>query len=144
MILLDTNVLSALMQRVPDPLVVAWLDGQPAESIWTTAITVFEIRLGLAILARGRRRTSLEDAFRLMLENDLEGRVLPFDTAAADAAAGIAATLRRKGRPVDIRDIQIAGITAARKATLATRNTRHFENTGIKLLDPWSRRSHGL
>jgi len=137
-ILLDTNVLSALMRREADPVVVAWLDQQPPESIWTTAITVFEIRFGLEILASGRRRRSLEDAFARALDQDFDGRVLPFDQTAAEAAAVIAAEQRRVGRPVEIRDVEIAGIAAARKATLATRNTRHFEATGIALVDPWS------
>ena len=138
MILLDTNVISALMRRDTDPVVVAWLDGQPPESIWTTAITVFEIRFGLEVLVSGRRRRRLEDAFAKALEQDLDGRVLPFDQAAAQAAAVIAAAQRRAGRPVEIRDVQIAGIAAARKAALATRNARYFEGTGIALLDPWS------
>jgi hypothetical protein len=63
-ILLDTNVISALMQREVDPAVVTWLDSQPPESIWTTSITVFEVRFGLEILASGRRRRSLEEAFQ--------------------------------------------------------------------------------
>lgn len=138
MILLDTSVLSALMRREADPVVVAWLDDLPPESIWTTAISVFEIRFGLAILARGGRRRRLEDAFTKALEEDFDGRVLAFDQAAAEAAAAIAAEQRRAGRPVEIRDVEIAGIAAARKATLATRNTRHFEGTGIVLIDPWS------
>lgn len=138
MILLDTNVLSALMRREADPGVVAWLDAQPPESIWTTAVTVFEIRLGLEILADGRRRKTLEDAFARALDEDFDGRVLPFDQTAAEAAAIIAARQREAGRPIEIRDVQIAGITAARKATLATRNTRHFEGTGITLIDPWA------
>jgi hypothetical protein len=137
-ILLDTNVLSALMRREADPVVVAWLDDQPPESIWTTAITVFEIRFGLELLTNGRRRRSLEHAFARMLEEDFDGRVLSFDKTAAEAAAAIAAEQRRAGRPVEIRDVEIAGIAAARKATLATRNTRHFEGTGISLIDPWS------
>lgn len=138
MILLDTNVLSALMRREADPGVVAWLDAQPPESIWTTAVTVFEIRLGLEILADGRRRKALEEAFARALEEDFDGRVLPFDQTAAEAAGIIAARQREAGRPIEIRDVQIAGITAARKATLATRNTRHFEGTGITLIDPWA------
>lgn len=137
MILLDTNVLSALMRREADPALVAWLDAQPPESIWTTAITVFEIRFGLGILAKGRKRKALEEAFASALDEDFEGRVLAFDQAAADAAAAIAARQRQAGRPVEIRDVQIAGIAAARKAALATRNTRHFEGTGITLIDPW-------
>jgi hypothetical protein len=136
-ILLDTNVLSALMQRESDRTVVTWLDGLPAESIWTTSITVFEIRFGLELLADGRRRQRLEETFRRSLEEDFEGRVLPFDQAAALAAGAIAAEQRRTGRPVEIRDVQIAGIAVARKATLATRNVRYFENTGVSLVDPW-------
>ena len=138
MILLDTNVLSAMMRRETDPVVVAWLDAQPPESIWTTAITVFEIRFGIEILATGRKRKALEEAFASALDEDFDGRVLAFDQAAADAAAAIAARQREAGRPVEIRDVQIAGIAAARKATLATRNTRHFDGTGIALVDPWS------
>jgi predicted nucleic acid-binding protein len=137
-IVLDTNVVSALMRQEPDPIVVAWLDGLPPESIWTTSITVFEVRLGLEILAVGRRRRQLEDAFAKVLEEDLEGRVLPFDQTGAQAAGRIAAERRQAGRPVEIRDVQIAGVVQARKATLATRNTRHFEECGLTLVDPWS------
>ena len=138
MILLDTNVISALMQREVEPRVVVWLDSQPPESIWTTSVTIFEVRFGLEILASGRRRRSLEDAFRKMLEEDFEGRIVPFDEAAAQAAGQIAAGQRRSGRPIEIRDVQIAGIAAARKAAIATRNVRHFEGLGLDLIDPWS------
>lgn len=138
MIVLDTNVVSALMRHEPDPIVVTWLDGLPPESIWTTSITVFEVRLGLEILAPGRRRHQLEEAFAKALEEDFENRVLPFDQAAAQAAGRIAAERRRAGRTVEIRDVQIAGIVNARKATLATRDTRHFEGCGLVLVDPWS------
>lgn len=138
MILLDTNILSALMRREADPVVIAWLDAQAPESIWTTSVTVFEVRFGLEILANGRRRRVLEEAFSRALDEEFDGRVLPFDHAAAEAAAAIAARQRAAGRPVEIRDVQIAGITAARKATLATRNIRHFEGAGIPLIDPWA------
>lgn len=136
MILLDTNVVSALMQRDPDP-VVAWLDGLPAKSVWTTSVTVFEVRFGIHLLAEGRRREQLEEAFAAALEDDLEGRVLPFDLTAAREAAKIAVERRRAGRAIEIRDAEIAGIAAARKAALATRNVRHFEELGLELIDPW-------
>jgi predicted nucleic acid-binding protein len=136
-ILLDTNVLSALMQHEPDQIVVAWLDEQPSESVWTTSITVLEVRMGLELLADGRRRRRLERDFDRLLDEDLEGRVQLFDRAAANAAGAIAAERQRAGRTVEIRDVQIAGITSARKATLATRNLRHFEGLGIHLVDPW-------
>src|SRR6185295_4853025 len=106
------------MRRDADPTVVAWIDSLPAESVWTTSITVFEVRLGLEILVVGRRRRQLEEAFAKTLEEDFESRVLPFDQSAAEIAGRIAAERRRVGRVVEIRDVQIAGITKARKATL--------------------------
>ena len=138
MIVLDTNVISALMQSAPDRSVVTWLDQQPATSLWTTAVTLFEIRYGILALPAGRRRTTLSDAFERMLRLDLEGRVLDFDADASASAAEIAARSRARGRPVDVRDVQIAGIVASRRGTLATRNVRHFELTGIGLMDPWA------
>ena len=138
MILLDTNVISALMRRESDPAVVGWLDRLPAESVWITSITIFEVRFGLDLLAAGRRRRQLEEAFVKALAEDFENRVLAFDRAAAEAAAGIAARERRAGRTIEIRDVQIAGIAAARRATLATRNVRHFEGLGVSLVNPWA------
>ena len=138
MIVLDTNVLSALMQASPDRAVIEWLDRQPAESVWTTAVTVFELRFGIELLPRGKRRRGLETAFELALSEDLEGRILVFDRAAALIAGGIAAARRRTGRSVEIRDTQIAAIVLERRATLATRNVRHFRGLGLKLVDPWA------
>ena len=138
MIILDTNVLSELMRTAPAPPVVSWLDRQPAESVWITSITVFEARLGLALLTQSRRRRTLETAFARLLEEDLENRVLDFDTPAAISAAFLAAERQREGRPADMRDTQIAGIALARRATLATRNTRHFADLKVPVIDPWT------
>lgn len=138
MILLDTNVISALMQGSPDPAIMEWLDRQPPESVWTTAITVFEVRFGLELLATGRWRRQTEEAFAKAVAEDFEGRILPFDQAAAEAAGAMAAARRRAGRTIEIRDLQIAGIAAARKATLATRNVRHFEGFRLAVVDPWA------
>ena len=137
MIILDTNVLSALMRKVPDAQVVAWLDRQPAESIWITSVTLFEARFGLALLPDGKRRAALVSEFARLLDEDLENRVLDFDAGAAVEAAELAARRQKAGRPVDIRDTQIAGIALARRAALATRNARHFADLEIKVIDPW-------
>jgi hypothetical protein len=137
MIILDTNVLSALMRTAPEAPVVAWLDRQPAESVWITSITLFEARLGLALLPTGRRRQTLESAFARLLKEDLENRVLDFDSAAATEAASIAAERQKAGRPVDMRDTQIAGIALVRRATFATRNVRHFGDLKVPIVDPW-------
>jgi predicted nucleic acid-binding protein len=137
-IILDTNVLSAIMSAEPDPRVVAWLDRQPAESIWITTITVFEARLGLALLPASRKRRALELAFALLLRDDLESRVLDFDADAAVAAAVLAAKRQKAGKTVDVRDTEIAGIAVARRATLATRNVRHFDDLDIPVVNPWT------
>jgi predicted nucleic acid-binding protein len=108
-IVLDTNVLSAMIWAMEEPAVERWFDAQPTESIWTTTVTVFEIRFGLALLAAGRRRGRLDRAFLRAIDNVLDGRVLPFDRGAAEAAARIAANRRRIGRTIEIRDVQIAG-----------------------------------
>lgn len=137
MIALDTNVLSALMRTQPDASVVEWLDAQPAESIWTTAVTVFEIRAGIDLLVPSRRRQRLELAFEQLINEQLDSRVLSFDTVAADAAGALAARRQRAGRTIEVRDAQIAGIALARRATLATGNVRHFTDLGVRLVDPW-------
>ena len=135
--MLDTNVLSALMQHQPDAQVVAWLDRQPAESIWISSITLFEARYGLALLAPGQRQSLLQERFDQLVQDDLEGRVLVFDADAAGQAARLAADRKARGRPVDIRDTFIAGIALARRATLATRNTRHFDDLFVPVINPW-------
>ena len=125
------------MQQAPDPSVVNWLDHQPAESVWITTVTLFEARLGLALLPAGRRRKALEAAFNQLLLEDLEGRVLDFDRPSAEAAATLAAERQRKGRAVDIRDTQIAGIVIARRAKLVTRNIKHFSDLNVEVVNPW-------
>lgn len=137
MIILDTNVVSALMQSVPEPLVVSWLDAQAAESIWTTSITVFEVRFGLELLSDGARRDRLTTAFEALLSEDLAGRVLNLDASAANAAAVLAARLRGQGKSIEIRDAMICGIALARRAEVATRNVRHFEPACVPVINPW-------
>jgi hypothetical protein len=136
-IVIDTNVLSALMREVPERPVVEWLDRQAAQSIWITSITLFEARLGLALLPKGKRRKALESAFDKLLVEDLEGRVLDFDQPAVEAAAQLAAGRQREGQTIDMRDTQIAGIVIARRAEFATRNVRHFSDLNVDVINPW-------
>jgi len=138
MIILDTNVISALMQQQPDPAVVAWLDDQPAESIWICSITLFESRYGIALLASGQRKKILQERFDRLLHEDLENRVLLFDANAAEQAAQLAAQRKERGQPVDMRDTFIAGIALAKRAALATRNLRHFDDLSINVVSPWA------
>jgi hypothetical protein len=137
MIILDTNVLSALMQRRPEITVINWLDKQPPEAIWLSSITLFESRYGLNLLAEGDRRSVLIARFDEILQTELANRILVFDVRAATKAAELAAVRKTLGRPIDMRDTFIAGIAMAHGATLATRNTRHFEDLPSPLVNPW-------
>ncbi len=139
MILLDTNILSAMMLRQPEERVTAWLNRQAPEDIWTTTISVFEIRFGLALLDQGRRRRLLEEAFQVLTDNVLYGRIATFDVTAAELAAEITAKRRLAGRPVEFRDTQIGGIALARRASIATRNVRHFQGLGVLIINPWDK-----
>jgi toxin FitB len=137
MIILDTNVLSALMLQTVDKNVVAWLDRQPRISIWTTSVTILEIQFGLRILPAGKRRSRLVKTFETVLVDEMGRRVAPFDTVAAQYAGDLMAFRHKKGRPVELRDTMIAGIVLACHATLATRNTPHFEDLSVPVVNPW-------
>ena len=137
MIILDTNVISALIRESPDDQVRAWLDRQAPSSIWTTAITVLETRFGIARMPIGRRRAGLEQAFDRILVEDFQNRVLAFDQAAANETADIVARGASRGRVTELRDSMIAGIALSRRSSLATRNVKHFDHMPIDLINPW-------
>src|ERR1700756_460686 len=131
MIILDTNVISALMYDSPDEAVVDWLDRQALTSIWTTSVTVLEIRFGIARMPAGRRRAKLEKEFDHIIIEDLQGRVLAFDETSAERTASLMARAESLGRATELRDSMIAGIALTRMASLATRNVRHFAHAEI-------------
>jgi toxin FitB len=137
MIILDTNVLSELMLRAPDRRVLTWLDREPRSSIWTTSVTVFEIRFGLESMARGKRRNALIQDFERILAS-FDNRVSSFDIEAADQASSLMASRKLQGRPCEDRDTMIAGIVLARHATLATRNVSHFDDVAAPVVNPWT------
>lgn len=137
MILLDTNVLSELMLDHPNTAVADWLDRQPHLSVWTSSVTIFEIRSGLLIMPTGKRRLNRIANFERILTAIIERRVADFDAAAAEQAAAIFAERERKGRPGELRDTMIAGIVLANHATLATCNVRHFEDIARSVVNPW-------
>jgi predicted nucleic acid-binding protein len=136
MIILDTNVVSALMHQAPDANVVTWLDRQPRTSVWTTSVTLFEVRFGLQIMPTGKRRSLLMQAFESVLDR-MGQRIASFDAAAAEEAADLTAARQRRGKPGDLRDTMIAGIVLAHRATLATRNLGHFEDLSVSVVNPW-------
>jgi predicted nucleic acid-binding protein len=94
--------------------------------------------MGLALMPDGRRQRTLMALFEQLLAEDLEHRVLDFDSAAATQAAELAARRQRAGRPLDMRHTQIAGIALARHAAVATRNVRHFGDLEVPVINPWA------
>jgi predicted nucleic acid-binding protein len=107
-------------------------------SVWTTSVTIFEIRYGLLTMPEGRRRTDRQVLFERLIEEKLERRILSFDHDAAEEAALLMAARRRTGRAGELRDTMIAGIALAQRATLATRNVRHFDDLRVPVVNPWS------
>ena len=137
MIVLDTNVISELARQVPDPGVLSWLDALEISDVVTTAVTAAELRYGIARLPDGHRKRELAVVIRGILTEDFQGRVLPFDERSSVQYADIVTRRERIGRPIGIADAQIAAICRDLAATLATRNTADFEETGIELINPW-------
>ena len=137
MIVLDTNVVSELMKKVPDPVVEAWTLEHAAEEMFFSAIGEAELRYGAAIAPPGRRRDTLLSDIEATLREAFENRILPFDSDAARAYAEIVAARRAAGRPVSQSDGQIAAIARSRGMAVATRNVRDFEGAGVAVVDPW-------
>jgi len=135
-IVLDTDVISELLRRKPDPRVRSWVAGLSGPAA-LTSVTAWELRYGAGRLPQGRRRTELVDAVERVL-HDAAGGILPFDDEAARHAARMRIAREQDGRPVATAAVQIAGICAARRAVLATRNVKDFDGLGLDLVDPWS------
>jgi hypothetical protein len=136
MIVLDTNVVSELMRPGPSPAVLAWLRDRPGSDVYTTAVTVAEIRYGIARQPDGRRKDALHQAASEIFAA-FPDQVLSFDLAAAGAYADVVAYRESIGSPIDGFHAQIAAICRIHAATLATRNTKDFADTGIAVVDPW-------
>lgn len=137
MIVLDTNVLSALMRPEVNEQAVNWVNLQPAALLWTTSISLMEIRIGLHLMPTGKRKNGLSSGFDALLAGSLRDRVLPFDAEAAEAASQVAALRQQCGFNIEIGDHQIAGIVISRNASLATRNVKDFAGLDIPVLNPW-------
>jgi toxin FitB len=136
-IVLDANVISELARQEPDSAVLSWLDAQEASTLATTAIAAAELLYGVARLPDGRRKRELSVVIRGILAEEFHGRVLPFDARASVWYTEIVAGRDRIGRPIAVADAQVAAICRDVGATLATRDTADFEETGIELIDPW-------
>lgn len=137
MIVLDTNVASALMSTRPVGSVIDWVNRQVSSLLYLTTISEAELRYGAEILPVGLRRESLFSEIEDMLREDFPGRILPFDREAARLYATIAASRRASGRPISHADCQIASIARSRGAAVATRDVEGFQGCGIEVVNPW-------
>jgi len=137
MIVLDTNVISETMRRTPDAAVIDWLDHQPRSELYLCAPVLAELCYGIARLEESQRKLGLLQAYRQIITESFEERILPFDTQAAEVYGELVAKLEGDGRVIDVIDAMIAAIAQSNAATLATRNTAHFADTGLTLVDPF-------
>ncbi|MCU0760307.1 MAG: type II toxin-antitoxin system VapC family toxin [Steroidobacteraceae bacterium] len=138
MIVLDTNVISEPLRPRPSTTVIDWLDAQPAEALFVTAINVAELWAGVAMLPEGARRSALESSLDEMLAHLFADRRLPFDDRAARAYASIVGRTKAGGRGMPFADGLIAAIALAHDFAVATRDRAPFEMAGVQVIDPWS------
>lgn len=137
MIILGTNLVSEPLRREPEARVVAWLDAQPPETLYLTAISTAELRAGVALLPNGKRRSSLQDSLEQTILPLFADRTLPFDLACTPAYAGLLANSRKTGQAIATADAFIAAIALTHEYAIATRDTTPFKAAGVKVIDPW-------
>jgi predicted nucleic acid-binding protein len=137
MILLDTNVVSEPLRQAPEVRVIEWIDAQPMETLFLSAITVAELRAGVALLPPGKRRSGLHENLEKRVLPLFAGRVLPFDLACTQAYAALMAKARATGLAVATADGYIAAIAAANGFAVATRDTNPFNAAGVAVINPW-------
>ncbi len=137
MILLDTNVISEPLRPAPEARVIEWIDAQAMDTLFLSAITVAELRAGVALLPAGKRRDGLQESLERRVLPLFAGRVLPFDLAATPAYAALTARARAAGLAVATADGCIAAIAAANGFAVATRDTAPFEAAGVAVINPW-------
>jgi toxin FitB len=136
-ILLDTNVVSEPLRPAPDTRVVEWIDAQPLETLFLSAITVAELRAGVALLPAGKRRAGLQESLETRVLPLFAGRVLPFDLGCTPAYAELMTKARASGLAIASSDGYIAAIAAANGLAVATRDTGPFEAAGAAVINPW-------
>lgn len=137
MILLDTNVVSEPLRAAPDARVIKWIDAQALETLFLSAITVAELRAGVALLPAGKRRTGLHHSLEKQVLPLFVGRVLPFDLTCTQAYAALMSTARAAGLAIASADGYIAAIAVANGLAVATRDTGPFKAAGVEVIDPW-------
>jgi predicted nucleic acid-binding protein len=137
MIILDTNVISELMRPAPSGAVLEWVDKQAVLTLYVTAITLGEIRSGIAILPDGRRKIDLAQNFEDGIRPLFGDRVLSFDEPASQAYSLLRATARAQGLAIGNVDGLIAGIARTHGFAIATGDVSPFRAAGLQVINPF-------
>ena len=137
MILVDTNVISEPLRHAPEPRVIEWIDAQPIETLYLAAITVAELRFGVASLPVGKRRNRLHEGLEKQVLPLFAGRVLPFEMSTSLSYAELMAKARAAGLAIGTADRYIAATATANGMMVATRDTHPFEAAGLSVVNPW-------
>jgi predicted nucleic acid-binding protein len=137
MILLDTNVISEPLRPLPEARVSDWIDAQPLETLYLSAMTVAELRAGVALMPTGKRRAALHEHLEKSVLPMFAGRVLPFDLASTTTYAELMLRVRKAGSGIGTADACIAAIAIANGFTVATRDTGPFQAAGLEVINPW-------
>lgn len=141
MIVLDTNVVSEILRYQADSLVTQWFDAQPAGESYLCAPVLAELQYGVQRMPPSARQREISRRITTMTSDVFDGRILSFDALAALEYGQIAVEREARGRPITVMDAIIAAIAKSNNATLATRNTADFEQTGIALVNPFDDRN---
>lgn len=136
-LLFDTNVPSEFSRPRPQVGVVAWVDAQPLSSIYLSVISLGELRKGFLLSPETKRQQWLESWYEESLLPMFSGHVLPVTRAIAEIWGSLSAESRRSGRVLPPADGLIAATALAHGLVLVTRNTKDFQQTGVKLFNPW-------
>ena len=137
MILLDTKVVSEPLRITGGVGVIAWIDAQIIETLYLSAISLAELRFGIAALPLGKRKDTLHTSLEQRILPLFAGRILPFDASASEAYAALRASARAQGRAIAAADGYIAATAASHGLIVATRDTGPFEAAGLKVINPW-------
>ncbi|KGK41157.1 plasmid stability protein StbB [Nitrincola sp. A-D6] len=137
MIILDTNVISEPLRQAPESRVIEWIDAQALETLYLSAITVAELRFGMASLPTGKRRDRLQESLEKQILPLFAGRVLPFDISASQAYSELMSKARAVGLATGTADGYIAATAAANGMMVATRDVSPFEAAGVDIINPW-------
>ena len=137
-LLIDTNVLSEVTRPQPALSVLEWLDALDEDQTFISVISLAEIRRGIALLDKGRRRDALAQFLAEDLPQRFDRRVIPVDQPVALAWGDLMGAAKRSGRGMSSMDRLIAATASAYDLTLATRNIGDFQGWSIELQDPWA------